>query len=198
MTMPVRLASWDRLGNPPHIRNEFAEGYLRETGQSFAKATGTFDDLDLLAIVGRSQIIGRLHSAPDAQLDEQVPFHSIGPSSGTAEAFVCIPDLTAFARYSGIAGVNRIMIRDEAAAAILESEVRRLQQHVQGRPLSLKFWGSCQIPTLGGQRIFLPVAAERPVWMCRDGTSRMMPLPWSSTVSIFSPLWLHEIEISVF
>src|SRR3954471_6803353 len=61
VTMPVRLASWDTsLGVAPIFEMNLPEGALRERLRlAFAKATGTFDDLDLLAIVGRSQL-GRI------------------------------------------------------------------------------------------------------------------------------------------
>ena len=58
ITMPVRLASWDSdYGLAPIFEMNLPEGVLRERlRMAFAKATGTFDDLDLLAIVGRSQV----------------------------------------------------------------------------------------------------------------------------------------------
>ena len=61
MTMPVRLASWDQsLGIHPIFEMNLPEGTLRERLRlDFSKALGTFDNLDLLSIVGRSQI-GRL------------------------------------------------------------------------------------------------------------------------------------------
>lgn len=61
VTMPVRLASWDTpLGVAPIFEMNLPEGALRERLRlAFAKATGRFDDLDLLAIVGRSQL-GRI------------------------------------------------------------------------------------------------------------------------------------------
>ena len=54
------------------------EGALRERlRMAFAKATGTFDDLDLLAIVGRSQV-GRLrYTGEHDELDQSVPFQSV-------------------------------------------------------------------------------------------------------------------------
>jgi serine/threonine-protein kinase HipA len=79
MTMPVRLASWDNAwGIHPIFEQNIPEGALRERlRQAFAKATGTFDDFDLLSIVGRSQI-GRLrYTAADAALDEEVPFQAV-------------------------------------------------------------------------------------------------------------------------
>jgi serine/threonine-protein kinase HipA len=63
VTMPVRLASWDTAyGVAPIFEMNLPEGALRERLRlAFAKATGTFDDLDLLTIVGRSQL-GRIQS----------------------------------------------------------------------------------------------------------------------------------------
>src|SRR5713101_6798717 len=44
---------------------------------AFAKATGTFDEFDLLLIVGRSQV-GRIRYTGDKeQLHEDVPFQSV-------------------------------------------------------------------------------------------------------------------------
>ena len=56
VTMPVRLGSWDtRFGLAPIFEMNLPEGVLRERLRlAFAKATGTFDDFDLLGIVGRS------------------------------------------------------------------------------------------------------------------------------------------------
>ena len=61
VTMPVRLASWGvHFGLAPIFEMNLPEGMLRERLRlAFAKATGTFDDFDLLAIVGRSQV-GRI------------------------------------------------------------------------------------------------------------------------------------------
>ncbi|MDF0652809.1 MAG: HipA N-terminal domain-containing protein, partial [Nitrospira sp.] len=58
VTMPVRLASWDTtFGLPPIFEMNLPEGVLRERLRlAFAKAAGTFDEFDLLSIVGRSQI----------------------------------------------------------------------------------------------------------------------------------------------
>ena len=79
VTMPVRVQSWDtRFGLAPVFEMNLPEGALRERlMRRFAKATGRFDDLDLLSVTGRTQI-GRLRfSALDAALDEEVPFQSI-------------------------------------------------------------------------------------------------------------------------
>ena len=57
-TMPVRLPSWDiRFGLPPVFEMNLPEGVLRERLRlAFAKATGSFDEFDLLGVVGRSQV----------------------------------------------------------------------------------------------------------------------------------------------
>jgi serine/threonine-protein kinase HipA len=54
------------------------EGVLRERLRlAFAKATGTFDEFNLLAIVGRSQV-GRIRfTGEKEQLHEEVPFQSV-------------------------------------------------------------------------------------------------------------------------
>src|ERR1035438_8904279 len=79
VTMPVRLASWDvSYGLHPIFEMNLPEGALRERLRlAFAKATGTFDEFDLLGIVGRSQV-GRIrYTGPHEQLQEDVPFQSI-------------------------------------------------------------------------------------------------------------------------
>ena len=61
VTMPVRVQSWNtQFGLAPIFEMNLPEGALRERLiRRFAKATGRFDDLDLLSVVGRTQI-GRL------------------------------------------------------------------------------------------------------------------------------------------
>jgi serine/threonine-protein kinase HipA len=61
VTMPLRLESWSvPFGLLPVFEMNLPEGALRERLRlAFAKATGTFDEFDLLSIVGRSQI-GRI------------------------------------------------------------------------------------------------------------------------------------------
>src|SRR5271165_5460735 len=76
VTMPVRLPSWSaNFGLPPIFEMNLPEGFLRERLRlAFAKATGTFDEFDLLPIVGRSQV-GRIRYTGDKeQLHEDVPF----------------------------------------------------------------------------------------------------------------------------
>src|SRR3954454_7216756 len=79
ITMPVRLPSWSAsFGLPPIFEMNLPEGVLRERLRlAFAKATGSFDEFDLLSVVGRSQV-GRIRYTGDKeQLDESVPFQSV-------------------------------------------------------------------------------------------------------------------------
>jgi serine/threonine-protein kinase HipA len=79
VTMPVRLPSWNPpFGLAPIFEMNLPEGFLRERLRlAFAKATGTFDDFDLLSVVGRSQL-GRIRYTGDKeQLHEDVPFQSV-------------------------------------------------------------------------------------------------------------------------
>src|SRR5258708_39322035 len=119
VTMPVRLSSWDMpFGLPPIFEMNLPEGALRERLRlAFAKATGTFDDFDLLAIVGRSQI-GRIrHTGDKERLNEDVPFQSVReilPSRPAGGLFLF--RLEKFASFSGISGVQpKILVRDENA-----------------------------------------------------------------------------------
>src|SRR5260221_9975230 len=79
VTMPVRLPSWSvPFGLPPIFEMNLPQVFLRERLRlAFAKATGTFDEFDLLSVVGRSQV-GRIRYTGDKeQLQEDVPFQSI-------------------------------------------------------------------------------------------------------------------------
>lgn len=162
MTMPVRLASWDqKFGIHPIFEMNLPEGYLREKLRlAFAKATGSFDALDLLAVVGRSQI-GRLrYTAPDAALDCDVPFQSVDEvlkHRRDGQLFDYMMDR--FAAYSGIAGVQpKVMIRDEAEAEVLEG--RRLPS-IQGATHIVKFWDPAEYPHLAANEYFCLLAAEK-------------------------------------
>src|SRR3546814_7641442 len=84
---------------------------------AFAKATGAFDDLDLLAIVGRSQV-GRLrYTGEHAVLDQTVPFQSVDELLASRRDGNLIQYLLErFAPYSGVSGVQpKLLIRDDEA-----------------------------------------------------------------------------------
>ncbi|MBF0304369.1 MAG: type II toxin-antitoxin system HipA family toxin [Alphaproteobacteria bacterium] len=155
MTMPVRLASWNHAwGIHPIFEMNLPEGALRERLRlSFAKATGTFDAFDLLAVVGRSQI-GRLrHTSADATLDEEVPFQSVDEiltHRRDGDLFAAMP--RRFAVHSGLSGVQpKLMVRDEADAGI----------SVRGATHIVKFWSADEYPELATNEFFCLRAAER-------------------------------------
>jgi serine/threonine-protein kinase HipA len=130
VTMPVRLPSWSvPFGLPPIFEMNLPEGFLRERLRlAFAKATGTFDEFDLLSIVGRSQV-GRIRYTGDKeQLHEDVPFQSVDEileRKRGGDLFRYL--LEKFASFSGISGVQpKILVRDENAFAEMEHTGHRL------------------------------------------------------------------------
>lgn len=162
LTMPVRLASWDTdYGLAPIFEMNLPEGALRERlRMAFAKATGTFDDLDLLAIVGRSQV-GRLrYTDEDATLDQTVPFQSVDEllaSRRDGSLFQYL--LERFAAFSGVSGVQpKLLIRDDAAWGKPGQAGERTS--IQGATHIVKFWED-QYPQLAANEFFCLRAAER-------------------------------------
>ena len=135
MTMPSRLESWSvPFGLLPIFEMNLPEGVLRERLRlAFAKATGTFDEFDLLSVVGRSQV-GRIRYTGDKeQLHEDVPFQSVDEilqRRRDGDLFRYL--LERFASFSGISGVQpKILVRDEKAfaeMAILDNASRKLTE----------------------------------------------------------------------
>ena len=165
MTMPVRLASWDQsLGIHPIFEMNLPEGALRERLRlDFSKALGTFDNLDLLSIVGRSQI-GRLrYTSGDATLDEEVPFQSVDEilaARRDGELFSFM--LHKFAQYSGISGVQpKVMIRDAGDAATLQNSSLGSSQSIKGATHIVKFWNKGEYDQLAANEFFCLRAAEK-------------------------------------
>jgi serine/threonine-protein kinase HipA len=165
MTMPVRLASWNQeWGLHPIFEMNLPEGVLREKLRlGFAKAVGSFDDLDLLAIVGRSQI-GRLrYTAPDDDLNEEVPFQSVDEILSNrrgGDLFRFMMDR--FARYSGISGVQpKVMIRDDSDSEVLAGTGERRLPSIMGATHIVKFWEPNNYPQLAANEFFCLLAAER-------------------------------------
>src|SRR6202789_3698067 len=136
ITMPLRLASWDvSFGLASIFEMNLPEGVLRERLRlAFAKATGTFDDFDLLAIVGRSQV-GRIrYTGQKEKLEEDVPFQSVDEilehrRGGDLFRYL----LEKFATFSGISGVQpKILVRDEAAFSALDGSCQSLSESYRG------------------------------------------------------------------
>jgi len=118
LTMPVRLESWSApFGLLPIFEMNLPEGALRERLRlAFAKATGRFDDFDLLSVVGRSQI-GRIRFTGDQEgLKDEVPFQSVDELlQRRREGDLFRHLLEKFAVHSGISGVQpKFLIRNSA------------------------------------------------------------------------------------
>ncbi|HWK94158.1 MAG TPA: type II toxin-antitoxin system HipA family toxin [Pseudolabrys sp.] len=157
ITMPPRNASWNSdAGLHPIFQMNVPEGEMRDRlKRMFAKAAGTFDDLDLLGIVGRSQI-GRLrYTAPDANLNEDVPFQSIDEILKARRGGELVEYLLErFAQNSGISGVQpKVMIR-------AEDSPHDPKPFIRGATHIVKFWTS-EYPELAANEHFCLMAAER-------------------------------------
>ena len=165
VTMPVRLPSWSvPFGLIPIFEMNLPEGFLRERLRlAFAKATGTFDEFDLLSIVGRSQI-GRIRYTGDKeQLCEDVPFQSIDEilerrRGGDLFRYL----LEKFASFSGISGVQpKILVRDENAFDEMEHTGLRLSQSYRGATHIVKLWEPDEYPQLAANEYFCLAAARK-------------------------------------
>jgi serine/threonine-protein kinase HipA len=165
VTMPVRLPSWSvPFGLPPIFEMNLPEGFLRERLRlAFAKATGMFDEFDLLSVVGRSQV-GRIRYTGDKeQLHEEVPFQSVDEilrrrRDGGLFAYL----LEKFATFSGISGVQpKILVRDEKAFAEMEHTGQRLSQSYKGATHIVKLWEPNEYPQLAANEYFCLTAARR-------------------------------------
>ena len=164
VTMPVRLPSWDRgFGLPPIFEMNLPEGALRERLRlAFAKATGTFDEFDLLAVVGRSQV-GRIrYTGQKEQGEEDVPFQSVDEILARrrdGDLFHYL--IEKFASFSGISGVQpKILVRDEKASVVLSTANPRLSQSYRGATHIVKFWEPNEFPQLAANEYFCLKAAE--------------------------------------
>jgi serine/threonine-protein kinase HipA len=165
VTMPMRLESWSvSFGLLPIFDMNLPEGALRERLRlAFAKATGTFDEFDLLSIVGRSQV-GRIRYTGDKEhLHEDVPFQSVDEileRGRGGDLFRYL--LEKFAPFSGISGVQpKILVRDEKAFAETEHTGHRLSQSHKGATHIVKFWEPNEYPQLAANEYFCLGAARK-------------------------------------
>ena len=142
LTMPVRMDAYDaRAGLLPICEMNLPEGALRERLRLlFAKAIPEFDDLDLLQIVGSSQI-GRLRYSPLDILEDAVPAQDLAEIltyRGTADLFAHL--LERFAQYSGISGMQpKVLVREDVP---FEKLTHRGSTHI------VKAFDSAQHPEL--------------------------------------------------
>src|ERR1051326_5824362 len=165
VTMPLRLESWSvPFGLLPVFEMNLPEGVLRERLRlAFAKATGTFDEFDLLSIVGRSQV-GRIRYTGDKEyLHEDVPFQSVDEildrrRGGDLFRYL----LEKFATFSGISGVQpKILVRDENAFAETSHAGHRLSQSYRGATHIVKLWDANEYPQLAANEYFCLTAARK-------------------------------------
>jgi serine/threonine-protein kinase HipA len=157
-TMPVRLPSWDiRFGLPPIFEMNLPEGVLRERLRlAFAKATGSFDEFDLLGVVGRSQV-GRIrYTGQREQLQEDVPFQSVDEILEHRRGGDLFRSLIEkFAAFSGISGVQpKVLVRDEAAFSALDGSGQRFSESYRGATHIVKFWEQNEYPQLAANEYF--------------------------------------------
>ncbi len=179
VTMPVRLPSWSMpFGLLPIFEMNLPEGFLRERLRlAFAKATGTFDEFDLLSVVGRSQV-GRIrYTGEKEQLHEDVPFQSVDEilerkRDGGLFRYL----LEKFASFSGISGVQpKILVRDEKAFAEMEHAGHPLSESHKGATHIVKLWEPNEFPQLAANEYFCLTAARKcgldvpPFRMAEDG-----------------------------
>lgn len=165
VTMNVRTSSYDALlGLLPIFEMNLPEGALRERLRlAFAKATGTFDDFELLSIVGRSQV-GRIRFTEEKeQLHEDVPFQSVDEilernRGGDLLRYL----IDKFASFSGISGVQpKFLVRDENAFHALSRNKVRLSQSYRGATHIVKLWEQNEFPQLAANEYFCLKVAEK-------------------------------------
>ena len=179
LTMPVRLPSWSvNFGLPPIFEMNLPEGFLRERLRlAFAKATGSFDEFDLLSIVGRSQVGRICYTGDKEHLNEDVPFQSVDEilEHGRGDDLFRYL-LEKFASFSGISGVQpKILVRDENAFTEMEQTGHCLSPSYRGATHIVKLWEPNEYPQLAANEYFCLMAARKlgldvpPVRLAEDG-----------------------------
>ncbi len=115
LTMPVVPDQYDSSNTVhPVFEMSLPEGALRERlTRDFGKAIPRFDDLDLLGIVGASQI-GRLRYAPPGDALPEVPAQSVRALLAYEGADDLMESLLErYARLSGVSGMQpKVLVRD--------------------------------------------------------------------------------------
>ena len=163
LTMPVRVQSWDSKHSLlPVFEMNLPEGALRERlTRRFAKATGQFDDFDLLGIVGRSQI-GRIrYSSLDQDLSEDIPLQSIDEIlRARREGGLFDYLLEQFASHSGLSGVQpKIMIRSRDGK-LSGGQVRQTSSFSSATHI-VKLWEPNEFPELAANEYFCLRVAKK-------------------------------------
>lgn len=154
LSMPIVKDQYDsEYKLHPIFDMNLPEGELAEAlRKSFSKAIPNFNDLQLLSIVGKSQI-GRLRfAAPGDSLDD-MPSQNLDDlllHDGASGLFDDL--LTRFAVYSGISGAQpKVMVRDEVLA---NRVTHRGATHI------VKAWNEKEFPQLAANEFFCMKAAQ--------------------------------------
>jgi HipA-like protein len=180
LTMPVRSASWNfDFGLLPIFDMNLPEGALRSEIQlRFGKATGSFDDFDLLSVVGRSQI-GRLRlTPPDVVLDESVPFTSIDEilsSRRGSELYDYLLD-----RYAAVSGISGVQPKVLARTGKAKANDDEFKLTVKSATHIVKVWRPGEYPELAANEWF---CLEQD-WKYRVMNYHSMAAPSLSSASI--------------
>ena len=160
LTMPKRTESWNsEFGLLPIFDMNLPEGALEgKIRTAFAKALGRFDDIDLLSVVGRSQI-GRIRSTGmEEELVEDVPFRSIDDLlRARRQGDLYNELLETYAVHSGVAGVQpKVLVRTRE-----DEELNgRNSRSVRGATHIVKMWDPDQYPELAANEFFCLMAAK--------------------------------------
>jgi serine/threonine-protein kinase HipA len=177
LTMPIRADQYDAMaGLLPIFDMNLPEGALKERLRlQFAKAIPEFDDLDLLHVVGSSQI-GRLRYSQHGQLDSTVPeqdLKEILTYRGAADLFAHLLDR--FAAYSGISGIQpKVLVRDAKAP----DKITRGATHI------VKSFDPAEYPELAANELIARVAPRPPAFAPRACNSPTTVVFSSSIASI--------------
>lgn len=161
LTMPHSLESYSyQDGLHPVFQMNLPEGRLRETLEhAFRKQTKNFDDLNLLEIVGSSQI-GRLRFSNQKEITKEIPFQSVHELIAYSGAEDLLRDLIdRFADFSGISGVQpKVLIKDEDKIDKLGDHKDRIT--IKGATHIVKSWDPKEYPHLAANEFFCMKAAE--------------------------------------
>ncbi len=164
LTMPTRLESYNtRYGLAPFFEMNLPEGRLREALRlRFARQVGRFDDLDLLALTGRSQLGRVRYTGNDDSLQHDVPFQKVDEILAMRRGGNLFHELVAqFDRYSGISGAQpKLLIRDAAASVTLSGGGGRASETFKSATHIVKFWEQTEFPQLAANEFFCMTAAK--------------------------------------
>jgi serine/threonine-protein kinase HipA len=161
LTMPHSLESYFyQDGLHPVFQMNLPEGRLRETLElTFRKQTKNFNDLNLLEIVGSSQI-GRLRFSNDSAISNEIPFQSVNELIAYHGTEDLLRDLIErFAGFSGISGVQpKVLIKDEDDVRKPSDSTERVT--IKGATHIVKSWDANEYPHLAANEFYCMKAAR--------------------------------------